>query len=116
MPDAAPTLAVTAIFARGRSVLTGLSTLRLKESDRVSALAKELSRLGAKIVEGADFLEISPRPLRGLAVETYNDHRMAMSLALAGLRVPGVVIRNPECVSKSFPSFWQEFSRLEHVA
>ncbi|MCI0569076.1 MAG: 3-phosphoshikimate 1-carboxyvinyltransferase [Acidobacteria bacterium] len=116
MPDAAPTLAVTAIFARGRSVLTGLSTLRLKESDRVSALAKELSRLGAEVVEGPDSLEISPKPLRGVSVETYNDHRMVMSLALAGLRVPGVVIRNPECVSKSFPGFWQEFSRLEHLA
>ena len=113
MPDAAPTLAVTAIFARGKSVLSGLSTLRVKESDRLSALARELSRLGAEAVEGADFLEISPRPLRGASVETYNDHRMAMSLALAGLRVPGVVIGNPQCVSKSFPGFWQEFSRLE---
>jgi 3-phosphoshikimate 1-carboxyvinyltransferase len=116
MPDAAPTLAVTAIFARGKSKLTGLSTLRVKESDRVSALAKELSRLGAEVVEGADFLEISPRPLRGVSVETYNDHRMAMSLALAGLRVPGVVIRNPECVSKSYPEFWREFSRLEGLS
>ncbi len=116
MPDAAPTLAVTAVFARGKSVLTGLSTLRLKESDRVSALAKELSRLGAEVAEGPDFLEISPRPLRGVSVETYGDHRMAMSLALAGLKVPGVAIRNPECVSKSFPGFWEEFSRLEHPA
>jgi 3-phosphoshikimate 1-carboxyvinyltransferase len=114
MPDAAPTLAVTALFTRGKSVLTGLSTLRVKESDRVSALAKELSRLGAEVVEGADFLEISPRPLRGTSVETYNDHRMAMSLALAGLRVPGLVIRNPDCVSKSYPDFWREFSRLEN--
>ena len=113
MPDAAPTLAVTAAFALGKSVLTGLSTLRLKESDRVSALARELSRLGAEVVEGPDSLEISPKPLRGVPVETYNDHRMAMSLAVAGLRVPGVAIRNPECVSKSFPAFWQEFSRLE---
>jgi 3-phosphoshikimate 1-carboxyvinyltransferase len=113
MPDAAPTLAVTAMFARGKSVLTGLSTLRLKESDRVSALAKELSRLGAEVVEGSDFLEIAPRPLRGAMVETYDDHRMAMSLALAGLQIPGVVVRNPQCVAKSFPGFWEEFARLE---
>jgi 3-phosphoshikimate 1-carboxyvinyltransferase len=113
MPDAAPTLAVTAMFARGRSRLTGLSTLRLKESDRLSALAVELSRLGAEVVEGPDFLEIAPRPLRGATVETYADHRMAMSLALAGLQIPGVVVRNPQCVTKSFPGFWQEFSRLE---
>jgi len=113
MPDAAPTLAITAMFARGKSVLSGLSTLRLKESDRLSALAVELSRLGAEVVEGPDFLEIAPRPLRGATVETYDDHRMAMSLALAGLQIPGVVVRNPQCVTKSFPGFWQEFARLE---
>jgi 3-phosphoshikimate 1-carboxyvinyltransferase len=113
MPDAAPTLAVTALFARGKSRFTGLSTLRLKETDRVAALARELSRLGAEVREGPDFLEIQPRPLKGAPVETYEDHRMAMSFALAGLRVPGVVIRNPGCVSKSFPGFWEAFARLE---
>ena len=114
MPDAAPTLAVTAMFARGKSVLKGLSTLRVKESDRVAALARELSRMGAEVKEGPDFLEIQPRPLRGISVETYNDHRMAMSFALAGLRVPGVLIGNPGCVSKSFPGFWDSFSRFEN--
>lgn len=113
MPDAAPTLAVAALFARGRSRFTGLSTLRLKETDRVAALARELARLGAEIREGPDFLEIQPRPLQGAAIETYEDHRMAMSFALAGLRIPGVAIRNPACVSKSFPEFWEAFTRLE---
>lgn len=115
MPDAVPALAVTALFARGTSRLEGLSTLRLKESDRVSALAAELARLGAAVREGSDFLEITPRPLHGALLETYGDHRMAMSLALAGLRVPNVEIRDPACVSKSYPNFWEEFSRLENA-
>jgi 3-phosphoshikimate 1-carboxyvinyltransferase len=115
MPDAAPTLAVASIFAGGTSVFTGLSTLRVKESDRLAALAKELSRLGAGVKEGTDCLEVTPGPLRGACLETYNDHRMAMSLALAGLRVPGVTIRNPECVAKSYPEFWRDFSHLEGV-
>ncbi|HEU5181434.1 MAG TPA: 3-phosphoshikimate 1-carboxyvinyltransferase [Candidatus Polarisedimenticolia bacterium] len=113
MPDAAPTLAVTALFARGRSRFTGLSTLRVKETDRVAALARELARLGAEIREGPDFLEIQPRPLQGASIETYEDHRMAMSFALAGLRIPGVIIRDPGCVSKSFPEFWEAFAKLE---
>jgi 3-phosphoshikimate 1-carboxyvinyltransferase len=113
MPDAAPTLAVTALFARGKSVLKGLSTLRIKESDRVAALARELSKLGAQVEERKDSLEIRPRPLRGAEIRTYQDHRMAMSFALAGLRIPGTSIADPECVSKSFPGFWKEFSRLE---
>jgi len=115
MPDAAPTLAVTALFARGRSRFTGLSTLRVKESDRVAALAHELSRLGAEVREGPDFLEIQPRPLQGATIETYDDHRMAMSFALAGLRIPGVSIRDPGCVSKSFPEFWEAFAALEQA-
>ena len=113
MPDAVPALAVCALFAEGTSRLGGLATLRLKESDRVSALAAELRKLGAAIKEGEDFLEISPRPLHGTLLETHKDHRMAMSLALAGLRVPGVVIQNPQCVTKSYPGFWEEFRRLE---
>ncbi|HEV8374622.1 MAG TPA: 3-phosphoshikimate 1-carboxyvinyltransferase [Candidatus Polarisedimenticolia bacterium] len=113
MPDAAPTLAVTALFARGKSVLKGLATLRIKESDRIAALARELSKLGAVVEEGRDSLEIHPRPLRGAPIHTYQDHRMAMSFALAGLRIPGTSIQDPDCVSKSFPGFWSEFARLE---
>jgi 3-phosphoshikimate 1-carboxyvinyltransferase len=112
MPDAAPTLAVLALFARGTSRLRGLSTLRIKESDRVAALARELGRMGAEVGEGPDSLEIRPGRLRGAEVETYRDHRMAMSFALAGLRVPGVRILDPDCVAKSFPGFWDEFERL----
>jgi 3-phosphoshikimate 1-carboxyvinyltransferase len=112
MPDGAMTLAVAALFARGPSRLRGLATLRIKETDRIAALAREIRKLGAETREGPDFLEILPGPLRGADIETYGDHRMAMSFALAGLRVPGVRILDPGCVAKSFPAFWDEFGRL----
>ena len=112
MPDAAQTLAVVALFARGASRLKGLGTLRIKETDRIAALAREIRRLGAEAKEGPDFLEIRPGPLRGAGIETYGDHRMAMAFSLAGLRVPGVRILDPGCVVKSFPSYWDEFDRL----
>jgi len=113
MPDAAQTLAVVALFARGASRLKGLGTLRIKETDRIAALAREIRKLGAEAKEGPDFLEIRPGPLRGAEIETYGDHRMAMSFSLAGLRVPGVRILDPGCVVKSFPSYWEEFDRLQ---
>ena len=112
MPDAAQTLAVIALFARGSSRLRGLGTLRIKETDRIAALAREIRRLGAEATEGPDFLEIRPGPLHGAEIETYRDHRMAMSFSLAGLRVPGVRILDPLCVVKSFPAFWDELDRL----
>jgi len=112
MPDAAQTLAVVALFARGTSRLRGIGTLRLKETDRVAALAREIRKLGADVGEGPDSLEIRPGALRGAGIETYRDHRMAMSFAVAGLRLPGVRILDPDCVVKSFPSFWDEFGRL----
>jgi 3-phosphoshikimate 1-carboxyvinyltransferase len=112
MPDAAQTLAVVALFAKGPSRLTGLGTLRVKETDRIRATAQEIRRLGAEAEEGADFLEIRPGTLRGAEIETYGDHRMAMSFSLAGLRVPGIRILDPQCVAKSFPDFWDELGRL----
>jgi 3-phosphoshikimate 1-carboxyvinyltransferase len=112
MPDAAQTLAVVALFARGASRLRGLGTLRIKETDRIAALAREIRRLGAEAREGPDFLEIRPGPLHGAEIETYRDHRMAMSFSLAGLRIPGVRILDPGCVVKSFPAFWDELDRL----
>jgi 3-phosphoshikimate 1-carboxyvinyltransferase len=112
MPDAAQTLAVVALFAKGPSRLRGLGTLRIKETDRIAALAREIRKLGAGATEGADFLQIRPGPLHGADIETYGDHRMAMSFSLAGLRVPGVRILDPGCVAKSFPAYWSEFDRL----
>ena len=106
MPDVAPTLAVVALFASGPTRIRGVPHLRLKETDRIQALVTEIGRLGGEATAEPDGLAVNPRPLRGARVETYEDHRMAMAFAIAGLRVPGVVIRNPGCVSKSFPAFW----------
>ena len=106
MPDAVQTLAVTALFAKGKTVIKGIGNLRIKETDRIEALANELGRLGAKIETGEDFLIVRPSEYRGAEIETYNDHRMAMSFAIAGLIIPGVKIKNPKCVEKSFPDFF----------
>ncbi len=113
MPDAVQTLAVTALFAQGETVITGIGNLRIKETDRIQALATELSRLGAEVNSGDNFLAIRPGAnLSGTEVETYDDHRMAMSFALAGLKIPGVKIKNHSCVEKSFPDFFDQFGKL----
>jgi 3-phosphoshikimate 1-carboxyvinyltransferase len=112
MPDAVQTLAVTALFAEGETVIQGIGNLRIKETDRISALANELSRLGAGVEAGDDYLVIQPGNYSGAEIETYNDHRMAMSFAVAGLKIPGVHIKNPKCVEKSFPDFFQQFENL----
>jgi 3-phosphoshikimate 1-carboxyvinyltransferase len=108
MPDAVQTLAVVALFAQGPTTIEGIGNLRIKETDRIQALKVELTRLGAQVEAGEDFLTIHPgTSYRGAEIETYNDHRMAMSFAVAGLRIPGVKIKNPRCVEKSFPDFFQ---------
>lgn len=112
MPDMAQTLAVTALFAEGPTTIRNVANLRVKETDRITATATELRKLGATVEESADALRITPGPLRGAAIDTYDDHRMAMSFSLAGLRIPGVVINDPECVSKTFPDFFERFSAL----
>lgn len=112
MPDAVPTLAVTALFASGPTRIRNVAHLRHKESNRLDALATELTKLGARIRVTDDGLEIDPATLTGAQLDTYDDHRLAMSFALIGLRVPGMKIENPDCVRKSFPSFWREFEKL----
>ena len=112
MPDAVQTLAVTALFAEGETVIQGIGNLRIKETDRISALANELTRLGAGVEAGEDYLIIRPGNYAGAEIETYNDHRMAMSFAVAGLKIPGVRIKGPKCVEKSFPDFFQRFAAL----
>lgn len=112
MPDAVQTLAVTALFAKGETVIQGISNLRIKETDRISALVTELTRLGAGVEAGEDYLIVRPGDYAGAEIETYNDHRMAMSFAVAGLKIPGVRIKNPTCVEKSFPDFFQRFKEL----
>ena len=112
MPDLVPTLAVVAAFAQGETVITGVAHLRHKESDRLLAVATELQKLGIAARETADGLIIQGGTPHGAAIDTYQDHRLAMSFALAGLKVPGVVIHDPGCVAKSFPDFWDYFDRL----
>ncbi len=110
--DTVMTLGAVACFADGPTTIRNVAHIRHKETDRLAALATELRRLGAEVDEFADGLTITPRPLHGAEVETYNDHRMAMSLALVGLKVPGVVIRNPGCVAKTYPGFFQDLEKL----
>lgn len=110
--DTVMTLGAVACFADGPTTIRNVGHIRYKETDRIAALATELRKLGAEVEERPDGLTITPRTLKGCAVDTYNDHRMAMSLALVGLKVPGVVIRNPGCVAKTYPGFWQDLERL----
>ncbi len=111
-PDAVLALAVVALFAEGPTTVRGLGHLPLKETDRLEALRTELRRLGAGAETGEDWIRIEPRELAGTTIETYDDHRMAMSFALAGLRVPGVQIRDPGCVAKTWPDFFDALDRL----
>ena len=110
--DTVMTLAAVACFADGPTTIRNVAHIRHKETDRLAALAAELRRVGAGVEEFADGLTVTPRPLHGAAVETYNDHRMAMSLALVGLRVPGVVIKDPGCVAKTYPDFFNDLEAL----
>ena len=112
MPDLVPTLAVLAAFAAGDTVITGVAHLRHKESDRLAAVAAELAKMGLEAWETADGLVIRGGAPQGAVIQTYNDHRIAMSFAVAGLKIPGMVITDPDCVAKSFPDFWEFFERL----
>ncbi len=112
MPDQVPTLAVVAAFASGATVIKNVAHLKSKESDRLAATVTELNKMGIDAAGTANTLVVKGGKPRGAVVETYNDHRIAMSFAMAGLRVPGVCIRNETCVEKSFPTFWQVFEEL----
>jgi 3-phosphoshikimate 1-carboxyvinyltransferase len=105
-PDAVLALAVVALFADGETHIRNVANLRIKETDRLAALETELRKLGAYAQAGADSLTIRPGALHGAEIDTYDDHRMAMAFALAGLRVPDVVIRDPACVSKTWPEYF----------
>jgi len=112
LPDAVLALAVVALFAQGPTRIRNVANLRIKETDRLAALERELGKLGARAKTGPDWLLIEPGPLHGAAIDTYSDHRMAMAFALAGLRVPGVVIRDPGCVAKTWPDYFEALERL----
>jgi len=110
--DTVMTLGAVACFAEGSTTIRNVGHIRHKETDRLSALATELRRVGAKVDEFADGLTITPGPLHGAEIETYNDHRIAMSMALVGLRIPGIVIKNPGCVAKTYPRFFEDLEAL----
>ena len=109
MPDVAQTLAVVACFASGGSTIRGLHTLRVKETDRLAALEAELSKLGATVSIESDTLTIRPpKRVQPATINTYDDHRMAMSFAVAGTRAEGITIRDAACVNKTYPGFFQD--------
>ncbi len=114
--DTVPTLAVVAVFADSPTTIRNVAHVRDKETDRIGDLVRELRRLGVDVDEHADGLTVKPSgkasELHAARVRTYDDHRMAMSLALAGLRVPGVEIEDPTCVRKTFPGYWQALADL----
>ncbi|MCX6349661.1 MAG: 3-phosphoshikimate 1-carboxyvinyltransferase, partial [Candidatus Aureabacteria bacterium] len=112
MPDLVPTLAVAALFAPGKTAIRNVANLRFKESDRLKAVAAEMRRIGVKAVELPDGLVFEGGDLRGAEIETYRDHRIAMSFSLAGLKVPGIKIQDPGCVAKTFPAFFDLFLNL----
>jgi 3-phosphoshikimate 1-carboxyvinyltransferase len=108
IPDAAMTAAVVALFARGRTRLRGIGSWRVKETDRIAAMAKELGKLGATVETGADWLALDgPVEVRTAEIDTYDDHRIAMCFALAAAGGIPVVIRDPRCVGKTFPTFFE---------
>jgi 3-phosphoshikimate 1-carboxyvinyltransferase len=108
IPDAAMTAAVLALFADGPSRLRNIASWRVKETDRLAAMATELRKLGATVEEGADYLSITPGALRpGVAIDTYDDHRMAMSFSLVALGGVPVRINDPQCVAKTFPDYFK---------
>ena len=116
MPDVVPTLAVVASQAKGRTTIKNIAHLRIKECDRLHVMAVELAKMGVRVRELDDALIIEGKdpdlPMHGAEINTYNDHRIAMSFAVAGLTVPGVKVLGEECVAKSFPDFWERFALL----
>lgn len=113
MPDMVPTLAAVALFADGKTIIRNVPHLRHKESDRLSSVATEWNRLGGRVEELPDGLIIhGGSPLIGTTMDPHDDHRIAMSLAVVGLRVPGIKIQNEDCVDKSFTQFWHMWDEI----
>ena len=110
--DTVQTLAAVALFAEGTTTIRNVAHIRHKETDRIGDLATELRKLGATVEELEDGLRITPGQLQPAEIETYNDHRMAMSLALVGLRQPGVVILDPECTQKTYPGYFGDLEKI----
>ncbi|MDA8137210.1 MAG: 3-phosphoshikimate 1-carboxyvinyltransferase [Desulfobacteraceae bacterium] len=112
MPDMVPTLAVVAAFAQGTTIIRNVAHLRAKESDRLAAVSQELAKMGIQTSSGPDELRVTGGRPHGAEIDTYDDHRIAMCFAVAGLKAPGVVIKDEGCVKKSFPNYWEVFETL----
>jgi 3-phosphoshikimate 1-carboxyvinyltransferase len=116
MPDTAQTLAVACAFASTPSTLRGLHTLRVKETDRIAALSNELKKLGVEVeIDGDDAVTITPPEdgrIKPASIDTYDDHRMAMSFAVAGTRAWGITIKDVECVNKTYPGFFEDMKKV----
>jgi len=117
-PDAAMTICPVACYANGKTRITGIASWKVKETDRISAMANELRKVGAEVVAGDDFIELTPpKIIKPAAIETYNDHRIAMCFSLLSLNSPNkkgaeITILNPSCVNKTFPEYFKEFKKL----
>ena len=118
IPDAAMTLAILSLYADGVSVLKNIGSWRVKETDRLSAMSIELKKIGAEIIEGDNFLKITP-PLtfKDAIIDTYDDHRMAMCFSLLSInslskKAPNIQINDPDCVNKTFPNYFDHFKKV----
>ena len=115
IPDAAMTIATTALFAEGTTTLRNIYNWRVKETDRLYAMATELRKVGAEVEEGEDYLKITPpAQLKRATIDTYDDHRMAMCFSLLALDPVSVTINEPECVAKTFPDYFEVFEKISH--
>jgi 3-phosphoshikimate 1-carboxyvinyltransferase len=118
IPDAAMTLAVLALFADGTTTLSNIASWRVKETDRIAAMATELRKLGASVEEGRDFIRVTPpaKLVANAEIDTYDDHRMAMCFSLVALGGVPVRINDPKCVAKTFPDYFERFGAITHVS
>lgn len=113
IPDAAMTIATAALFAKGKTAIRNIYNWRVKETDRLTAMATELRKVGAEVVEGHDFIEVTPpAQLKHAAIDTYNDHRIAMCFSLVALSDTPVTINDPDCTSKTFPDYFTKFASI----
>lgn len=113
MPDMVPTLAVVAVFANGTTHIKNVAHLKAKESDRLGSVVNELVKMGVDAACTDSGMTIKGGNSKGAEINTYNDHRIAMSFSIAGLKVPGIIIKDEQCVNKSFPNYWEVFAQLK---
>ena len=113
IPDAAMTIAAMALFARGTTRIRNIYNWRVKETDRMFAMATELRKLGAEVETGDDYIVIEPpEAIKSAAIDTYGDHRIAMAFSLASLSDAEITINNPECTAKTFPDYFDVFASV----